>query len=92
MPQGIGWSWNCIASGIVLAISQGALSTERKIKPKGVDLGKTGRGKKKMTASTATRKITLDPYILVLFVEKVLAEPELKDDEGDEKESTKKKD
>ena len=63
---------------------------ERKIKLKGVHLGSTRRGKKKMAASPTTRKITLDPYILVLFVEKVLAEPERKDGEADENESSGK--
>jgi hypothetical protein len=43
-----------------------------------------------MIASSTTKKITLDPYILVLFVEKVLAEPECEGEK--ENESSKKED
>lgn len=53
-------------------------------------MGKTRRGKKKMAAPSGTKKITLDPYVLVLFVERVFAEPERKDDSDDAKRSVKK--
>ncbi len=90
MLQEIGRCPNCMAPGTILAISKDGVLKERRMKLKDVHLGRTRGEGEKMAASPTTRKITLDPYILVLFVEKVLAEPERTDGGADEDESSTK--